>query len=104
MITINGKKMGKSYNNVIKLTEMFSGNHELLSQAFHPMVIRFFILQSHYRSPLDFGSEALVASEKALKRLWESYETLKKLPPSDSAAATDKELDEKTMKMLNEFE
>ncbi len=104
MITINGKKMGKSYNNVIKLTEMFSGNHELLSQAFHPMVIRFFILQSHYRSPLDFGSEALVASEKALKRLWESYETLKKLPPSDSAAATDKELDEKTLKMVNEFE
>jgi cysteinyl-tRNA synthetase len=70
MITINGKKMGKSYNNVIKLTELFSGNHPLLTQAFHPMTIRFFILQSHYRSTLDFSSESLTASEKALKRLW----------------------------------
>jgi cysteinyl-tRNA synthetase len=104
MITINGKKMGKSYNNVIKLTEMFSGNHPLLTQAFHPMVIRFFILQSHYRSPLDFGSEALVASEKALKRLWESYEVLKKLPSAGNIEATDKELDEKVQKMVNEFE
>jgi cysteinyl-tRNA synthetase len=58
MITINGRKMGKSYNNVIKLTEMFSGNHPLLTQAFSPMTVRFFILQSHYRSPVDFSSEA----------------------------------------------
>lgn len=104
MITINGKKMGKSYNNVIKLTEMFSGNHPLLTQAFHPMVIRFFILQSHYRSPLDFGSEALVASEKALKRLWESFETLKKIPSPGNETATDSSLDEKVLKMVNEFE
>lgn len=104
MITINGKKMGKSYNNVIKLTEMFSGNHPLLTQAFHPMVVRFFILQSHYRSPLDFGSDALVASEKALKRLWEGYEILKKLTPSDSPVATDAALDEKVLKMVQEFE
>ena len=104
MITINGKKMGKSYNNVIKLTEMFSGNHPLLTQPFNPMVIRFFILQSHYRSPLDFGSEALVASEKALKRLWESFEVLKKLTSAGSTEAADKELDEKVRKMVNEFE
>ena len=104
MITINGKKMGKSYNNVIKLTEMFSGNHPLLTQAFHPMVIRFFILQSHYRSPLDFGSESLEASEKALKRLWESYEVLKKLSPANNETATDAALDEKVLKMVNEFE
>jgi cysteinyl-tRNA synthetase len=103
MITINGKKMGKSYNNVIKLTELFSGDHPLLTQAFHPMVIRFFILQSHYRSPLDFGSEALVASEKALKRLWEAYEVLGKLPVTDHAAG-DAELDEKIVKLVNEFE
>src|ERR1700712_2371295 len=82
MITINGRKMGKSYNNVIKLTELFSGDHPLLTQAFNPMTIRFFILQSHYRSPLDFSSEALVASEKAFKRLWEAYTILQKLPPS----------------------
>jgi len=105
MITINGKKMGKSYNNVIKLTELFSGDHPLLTQAFHPMVIRFFILQSHYRSPLDFSSEALVASEKALKRLWEAYEVLKKLQAaSDKAEASDKELDAKVLKFVAEFE
>ena len=79
MITINGRKMGKSYNNVIKLTEMFSGNHPLLEKAYHPMTIRFFILQTHYRSTLDFSNEALQASEKGLKRLWEAYENLGKL-------------------------
>lgn len=104
MITINGKKMGKSYNNVIKLTEMFSGNHPLLTQAFHPMTVRFFILQSHYRSTLDFSSEALVASEKALKRLWEAYEVLQKLAPADSDIATDPEMDARILKWLNEFE
>jgi cysteinyl-tRNA synthetase len=76
MITINGRKMGKSYNNVIKLTELFSGNHPLLEQAYHPMVVRFYILQTHYRSTLDFSNEALQASEKALRRLWEAYEVL----------------------------
>ena len=104
MITINGKKMGKSYNNVIKLTEMFSGNHPLLTQAFHPMVVRFFILQSHYRSPLDFSSTALEASEKALKRLWEAYENLEKLAICNTQLATDAELDAKVIKLVNEFE
>ena len=102
MITINGKKMGKSYNNVIKLTELFEGNHPLLSQPFHPMVIRFFILQSHYRSPLDFSNDALVASEKALKRLWEAYEILKKLPLAEGQ--TDTEQDVKVLQMVNEME
>lgn len=80
MITINGRKMGKSYNNVIKLTELFSGNHILLEQPYHPMVIRFNILQTHYRSTLDFSNEALKASEVAFKRLWEAYEVLQKIP------------------------
>jgi cysteinyl-tRNA synthetase len=104
MITINGRKMGKSYNNVIKLTEMFSGNHPLLTQAFGPMTVRFFILQSHYRSTLDFSSEALTASEKAYKRLWEAYETLLKLPVGENAVAADAALDEKINKWLAEFE
>ena len=82
MITINGRKMGKSYNNVIKLSEMFTGNHPVLEQAYHPMTIRFFILQTHYRSPLDFGNEALQAAEKGLKRLWEGYENLRKTAAS----------------------
>jgi cysteinyl-tRNA synthetase len=104
MITINGKKMGKSYNNVIKLTEMFSGNHPLLTQAFSPMTIRFFILQTHYRSTLDFSSEALVASEKGLKRLWEAYEILKKFSESSNDFATDYELDAKVNGLMNDFD
>jgi len=77
MITINGRKMGKSYNNVIKLSELFSGNHHELTQAYTPMTVRFFILQSQYRGTLDFSNEALQASEKALRRLMEAYEWLK---------------------------
>ncbi|HRI20981.1 MAG TPA: cysteine--tRNA ligase, partial [Panacibacter sp.] len=104
MITINGKKMGKSYNNVIKLTEMFSGNHPALEQAYHPMVIRFFLLQSHYRSTLDFGNEALQASEKGLKRLWEAYETVTKLSSTAGNKAQDEDLDAKCIKLTEEFD
>ncbi len=93
MITINGKKMGKSYNNVIKLSELFSGNHPLLEQPYHPMVVRFYILQTHYRSTLDFSNEALQASERALRRLWEAYEVLKKLNHSGNATPQETALD-----------
>ncbi|HNR42393.1 MAG TPA: cysteine--tRNA ligase, partial [Bacteroidales bacterium] len=68
MITIAGQKMGKSLGNFITLAEFFTGNHKLLSKAFSPMTIRFFILQAHYRSTVDFSSEALEASEKGLER------------------------------------
>jgi len=85
MITIAGKKMGKSYNNFITLEQFFSGKHELLSKPFGPMVIRFFILQAHYRSTVDFSSEALEAAEKGLQRLQEAYARLMKLQPSASA-------------------
>ena len=102
MITINGKKMGKSYNNVIKLSEMFAGTHPILEQAYHPMTIRFFILQSHYRSPIDFSNEALQASEKAFKRLWEAYENLKKLA-TGNWAASDAVLDAKINQQIAEF-
>jgi len=100
MITINGRKMGKSYNNVIKLTELFSGNHPLLDQAYSPMTIRFFILQTHYRSTLDFGNEALKAAERGLRRLWEAYEVLKRLPAPTGANGSDQELDNKVQKLL----
>ncbi|RYZ55270.1 MAG: cysteine--tRNA ligase [Sphingobacteriales bacterium] len=93
MITINGKKMGKSYNNVIKLTELFSGAHPILEQAYHPMVVRFYILQTHYRSTLDFSNEALQASERALRRLWEAYEVLKALKLDENTNAKDAALD-----------
>jgi cysteinyl-tRNA synthetase len=105
MITINGRKMGKSYNNVIKLTELFSGDHPLLEKAYSPMTIRFFILQTHYRSTLDFSNEALIAAEKGLKRLMEAYEWLKGLQVQDfTSSQVDKTLDEKTLKLLNEFD
>lgn len=102
MITINGKKMGKSYNNVIKITELFSGDHPLLEQSYHPMVVRFYILQTHYRSTLDFSNEALQASEKAFRRLWETYEVLQKLPVPTGADAADKDLDEKVTRFCSE--
>ncbi|MBR4154387.1 MAG: cysteine--tRNA ligase [Paludibacteraceae bacterium] len=82
MITINGQKMGKSLGNFITLDQFFEGNHPLLTQPFAPMTIRFFILQAHYRSTVDFSSEALVASEKGLARLMEAYERLQKLQAS----------------------
>jgi cysteinyl-tRNA synthetase len=90
MITVNGKKMGKSYGNQIMLTQMFSGNHPLLAQAYSPMTIRFFILQTHYRSTLDFGNDALQAAEKGLKRLWEAYENLKSIKINPDPGSGDK--------------
>jgi cysteinyl-tRNA synthetase len=69
MITIEGKKMGKSLGNFITLPELFAGRHEKLAQAYTPMTVRFFILQAHYRGTLDFSNEALQAAEKGLKRI-----------------------------------
>ncbi|MBS1578204.1 MAG: cysteine--tRNA ligase [Bacteroidetes bacterium] len=103
MITINGRKMGKSYNNVIKLSELFSGNHPMLAQAYHPMVIRFFILQTHYRSTLDFGNEALQASEKGLKRLFDAYENLQKLETTNQKSE-DAELEKNILHLLDELD
>lgn len=93
MITINGKKMGKSYGNVIKLTDLFAGTHPILEKAYSPMTIRFFILQTHYRSTLDFSNEALQAAEKGLARLWAAFETLQKLEYASNGAPINQELD-----------
>ena len=87
MITINGQKMGKSYGNFITLEELFTGNHKLLAQAYSPMTIRFFILQAHYRSTLDFSNEALAAAEKGLKRLMQAYRDVMKLTADEGAPA-----------------
>ena len=73
MITINGQKMGKSLGNFITLPQLFSGDHPKLDQAYSPMTVRFFILQAHYRSTLDFSNEALQASEKGLRRVMQAY-------------------------------
>lgn len=104
MITINGKKMGKSYNNVIKLTELFSGNHPLLTQAYAPSTVRFFILQSQYRSQLDFGNEGLQASEKGLRRMMEAFEWLMAQNNIGSSEPTDDSLNEKVVKLVAEFD
>jgi len=105
MITINGRKMGKSYNNVIRLTELFSGDNPVLQKAYSPMTIRFFILQTHYRSTLDFSNEALQAAERGLRRLWEAYEFLKNLSTAElKKEAADKELEARSSKLLAELE
>jgi cysteinyl-tRNA synthetase len=106
MITINGRKMGKSYNNVIRLTELFSGAHPLLEKAYHPMTVRFFILQTHYSSTLDFSNEALQAAEKGLKRLWETYQKLQKIDPVQKGApekGADQALTSTIDRLLNEL-
>lgn len=76
MITINGKKMGKSYGNFITLEQFFNGDHPALERAYSPMVIRFFVLMAHYRSTVDFSNEALQAAEKALNKMLEVYDRL----------------------------
>lgn len=103
MITINGKKMGKSYNNVIKLSELFSGDHPILTQAYAPMTIRFFILQTHYRSTLDFSNEALQAAEKGLKRLWESYELLMQMS-HDPSKTVDEDASRELLELASDFD
>ena len=85
MITINGQKMGKSLGNFINLEEFFTGSHKLLTQAYSPMTIRFFLLQAHYRSTLDFSNEALQAAEKGLARLMTAYGSLNKLKISETS-------------------
>ena len=111
MITINGRKMGKSYNNVIKLTELFSGDHPILEKAYSPMTVRFFILQTQYRSTLDFSNEALQAAEKGLKRLLEAYLWVKEFDPAtyESTATTvpgneEEDLDKKLLTLLYELD
>ena len=92
MITINGQKMGKSLGNFITLDEFFTGSHPMLTQAYSPMTIRFFILQAHYRSTVDFSNEALQASEKALDRMldgWRRLADVKPSPESTIAAEVD---------------
>lgn len=85
MITIDGQKMARSLNNFITLEDLFSGNNPVLERAYSPMVVRFFILQAHYRSTVDFSNDALQASEKALNKLLESYAKLDKLPVSEKS-------------------
>ncbi len=85
MVTLDGQKMGKSLGNAIDLSDAFSGNHKLMEQAYSPMTIRFFILQAHYRSTLDFSNKALQAAEKGLERLHKAIDTLTKLKAGNTS-------------------
>lgn len=101
MITINGQKMGKSLNNFITLSELFSGRHDLLQQAYTPMTVRFFILQAHYRSTLDFSNEALQAARKGYIKLINGLNVLDKLNyPAE--ASVDPAQDAELLKLTND--
>lgn len=104
MITINGQKMGKSLGNFITLHEFFTGNHPSLEQPYEPMVIRFFMLQAHYRSTLDFTNEALQAAGKGLKRLLDGLQTLKSLNSNGTSSFDTEELEKQCHEaMLDDF-
>ncbi len=102
MVTINGQKMGKSLGNFITLSEFFDGSHQLLQQAYSPMTIRFFILQAHYRSTLDFSNEALQAAEKGMKKLLQAQILLEKLKPSSTSTENIAEIEKNLYEAMND--
>ena len=102
LITIDGQKMSKSLGNFITLDELFSGKHDKLEKTYSPMIVRFFILQAHYRSTLDFSNKALQASEKGLQRLFNGLETLKKLKPTAKSSFEISTLKDKCFNALND--
>ena len=102
MITINGTKMGKSLGNFITLEQFFKGTHPMLSQAYSPMTIRFFILQAHYRGTVDFSNEALQAAEKGMLRLMEAYDNLERIVPAATSTADVSGLRQKCYDAMND--
>ena len=102
MITINGQKMARSLGNFITLDQFFSGDHKMLEQPYSPMTVRFFILQAHYRSTVDFSNEALQAAEKGFLRLMKGIETLKKLKASDKSTVDINELRRKCYEAMDD--
>jgi cysteinyl-tRNA synthetase len=102
MVTINGQKMGKSLGNAVSLDDFFTGDHDLLEQAYHPITIRFFMLQAHYRSPLDFSNEALQAAEKGLKKLMAAMESLGSLPVKENSTVDIKALRQHCYNAMND--
>jgi len=102
MITINGQKMARSLGNFILLDQLFSGDHPMLEQAYSPMTIRFFILQAHYRSTVDFSNEALKAAGKGLQKLFNGISTLGKLKPSDKSTIDAEGLSARCYEAMND--
>jgi cysteinyl-tRNA synthetase len=102
MITINGQKMGRSLGNFITLNELFSGDHDMLERAYSPMTIRFFILQAHYRSTLDFSNEALQAAEKGMERLFTAMDLLDSISATGRGSVNASELEMKCIRAMND--
>jgi cysteinyl-tRNA synthetase len=102
MITINGQKMARSLGNFITLDQVFSGDHPVLEQAYSPMTVRFFILQAHYRSTIDFSNEALKAAEKGFQKLMKAVDSLKKLKPSATSTVDIIKLRDKCYEAMND--
>ncbi len=102
MITINGQKMGKSLGNFITLGQLFAGDHAALEKAYSPMTIRFFILQAHYRSTLDFSNEAIQAAEKGLDRLLKAYNLIDSLKASDTSDSDIKAIEKNCHEAMND--
>jgi cysteinyl-tRNA synthetase len=102
MLTVNGVRMSKSAGNGFLPGELFSGDHPLLEKGYHPMAVRFFMLQTHYRSTLDFSNEALQASEKGFERLMESWRTLQVLQPAASSTENIAALQQKCYDAMND--
>ncbi len=102
MVTVKGQKMGKSIGNFITLDELFSGQNSVLEQAYSPMTVRFFILQAHYRSPLDFSNEALKSAEKGYERLMQAMETLNEIKPQAEGNANFHPLIDSCFEALND--
>jgi cysteinyl-tRNA synthetase len=92
MLTLNGKKMSKSTGNTLLPAELFSGENDLLEKAYDPIVVRFFMMQAHYRSTLDFSSDALNASEKGFFRLMEGLKLAQEMPVSNVSSVNINEL------------
>lgn len=107
MLTVNGARMSKSAGNGFLPGELFTGNHPLLEKAYAPMTVRFFMLQTHYRSTLDFSNEALQSAEKGLKRLWDAFEILENLQQEIAefpAVASNPELDNQCRQLIEGFD
>ena len=99
MLTLNGKRMSKSTGNTLLPEDIFSGNNSILKKSFSPMVVRFFMLQAHYRSVLDFSSDALSASEKGYNKLMDAHSLLQNL--SYTKTTFDEQLDCKVDELIN---
>ena len=103
MLTLNGQKMAKSTGNNILPEEMFSGKNSIFTKAFSPEVVRFFLLQAHYRSIVDLSEDALLASEKGFNKLKEGMLLLKQLTPSTETKGFDlAQWEEQSYKAMND--